>query len=241
MKFLISTISIFFFITSCQKEYDSVNGLAPQALAVFSLIPTSGSCTNAVVNGTYTAGISLIAANTISIKVMVTAIGSYSISSNTVNGISFSASGIFTATGEQTIHLLGTGIPSGGGNFNFTIGNNGCSIAVTAVPGGKATAVFTYHGAPNSCTNVSRSGMYTAGIPLSSSNKVKIDVNVIVPGTYFITTAVINGFSFSGTGNFETMGFGTVLLQGSGTPITTGTFVFTPSNNGCRFPITVNP
>lgn len=109
------------------------------------------------------------------------------------------------------------------------------------VASGKATAVFTYHGAPNSCTNVSRSGMYTAGIPLTSSHKVKIDVNVIVPGTYFITTEVMNGFSFSGTGKFETMGFGTVLLQGPGTPITTGTFVFSPGNNGCRFPINVNP
>ena len=241
MKFAIFTILSFTLLTSCQKEFGTRDNLAPLPLAVFSLVNPSGSCPNAVVNGTYTAGISLTAGHTISIQVFVTSIGSYTISSDTINGISFSTGGTFTTTGEQTIHLLGTGTPAADGNFNFTIGTGTCSFSVTAGASGKATAVFTYHGAPNSCTNVSRSGIYSAGIALSASNKVKIDVNVVVPGTYFITTPVIDGFSFSGTGNFETMGFGTVLLQGTGTPVTAGTFFFTPSNNGCRFPITVNP
>ena len=240
MKLLLLTIS-FSLLTSCQKEYDSGNSLAPQPLATFSLLNASGNCTNAVVNGTYTAGISLTAANTISIKVFVSSIGTYSISSNNVNGISFSATGTFTSTGEQTIHLLGTGTPAAEGNFNFTAGASGCSFSVTTAASGKATAVFTYHGAPSSCTNVSRAGTYRAGIAVTSSNKVKMDVNVIVPGTYIITTDVINGFSFTGTGKFETMGFGTVLLQATGIPLTAGTFIFTPGNNGCRFPITVDP
>src|SRR5215212_1843239 len=118
MRFLIFTISAFLLITSCQKEYGTDNNLAPQPLATFSLVNPSGNCTNAVVNGTYTAGISLTAANTISIKVIVTAIGSYSISSNTINGMSFSTSGNFTSTGEQTIHMPGTGTPTASGNFN---------------------------------------------------------------------------------------------------------------------------
>ena len=102
-------------------------------------------------------------------------------------------------------------------------------------------AVYTYDGAPNSCTNISKAGVYVVNTPLTYLNKVKIDVNVIVPGTYSITTPLINGFSFSGSGKLETMGFGTIILQATGTPLAIGTFIFTPSNNGCPFPISVTP
>jgi len=240
MRFLIFTILIFILNASCQKEFGN-GSLAPGSLATFTLNNPSGNCTNTVVNGTYIVGISLTAAHTISIKVFVTSIGSYSLSTNTVNGISFSTSGAFTSAGEQTIHLLGTGTPVTHGIFNFSIGSGNCSFSITAEPSSKGNAVFTYHGAPNSCTNVSRSGIYNAGIPLTSLNRIKIDVNVIATGSYTITTPIINGFSFFGTGIFETMGFGTVILQGTGTPVTSGGFFFTPSNNGCRFPIFVNP
>lgn len=110
-----------------------------------------------------------------------------------------------------------------------------------APPETKGTAVFTFYGAPNPCGNISRGGMFTTGIPVTSLNRVKIDVNVIVPGTYFITTPVINGFSFPGSGDLQTMGYGTVLLQASGTPVASSTFIFTPDNNGCKFAIYVYP
>ena len=238
MKFLISAILVFFFITSCQKEFGYGDN---RSLATLSLASPSGSCTNAVVNGTYTVGTSLTAVHTIGIKVIVGSIGSYSLRTNTVNGISFSASGIFSSIGEQTINLIGSGTPITDGNFNFTIGNNGCSFSITASPKSRGTAVFTYDGAPNSCTNISVGGMYSVGMPLTNLNRVKIDVNVNVTGTYSITTALINGFLFSGSGNLETMGYGTVILQGTGTPVAIGRFVFIPSNNGCPFLITVNP
>ena len=239
MKFLISTISIFFLIASCQKEFGYGDSSANIGLATFSLASTSGSCTNVIVNGTYTVGTSLTAVNTIGIKVTVASIGSYSISSNTVNGISFSASGIFTSKGEQTINLVGIGTPIADGNFNFSIGVNGCSFSIRAASRSRGTAVFTFDGAPSSCTNVSVQGRYNGGIPLTSLNEVKIDVVVIVIGTYFITTPLINGFSFSGSGNFETMGYSTVILQGTGTPVVNGVSIFNPSNNGCAFSIFV--
>jgi hypothetical protein len=238
MKFLISTILIFFFIVSCQKEFG--DNLQTTGVATFSLANPSGNCTAAIVNGTYTAGALLTANNTVAIKVMVTSVGSYSLSSSAVNGISFSASGNFTSTGEQTINLVGSGIPLADGNFTFTFGNNGCSFSITTAPGVKNSAVYTYDGAPYSCTNISKQGEYTVGVPLTSSHKVKIDVNVTIPGTYFITTPLVNGISFSGSGNLETMGFGVVTLQGAGTPINNGTFAFTPSNNGCPFAIFVH-
>jgi hypothetical protein len=105
----------------------------------------------------------------------------------------------------------------------------------------KPTAVFTFDGAPNPCTNIARSGMFSAGVPLTASHMVKIDVNVIVPGTYFISTQVVNGFSFSGSGELNTAGYGAVVLQAMGTPVNGGTFVFSPGNNGCPFAIYVYP
>lgn len=240
MKSSSFTILILILISSCQKEF-GYGRITPGSLATFTLSNPSGNCTNVTVNGIYTVGSLLTSAHTISIKVLVSSIGSYSISTNTVNGISFSSSGNLTSAGEHIIHLLGTGTPLAHGNFNFIIGSSNCSFSIITEPASKGTAVFTYHGAPNSCTNVSRAGMYNAGITLTSLNRIKIDVNVIVTGSYTITTSIINGFSFSGSGIFETMGFGTVTLQGTGTPITSGGFFFTPSNNGCRFPIFVNP
>jgi hypothetical protein len=243
IKFLIFITGVFLFFTACGKEYSYENGGTQPgvSIAAFSLASTLGNCTDVFVNGTYMVGTPLTPGNTIGITVMVDSIGYYSISTNTNNGVSFSASGSFTSTGEQTINLSGSGTPVSAGSIEFTIDNNGCAFSVEVENRPPGTAVFTYDGAPSSCTNISRGGAYTAGVPLTDLNVVKIDVNVVVTGTYSISTPVVNGFSFYGTGLLETMGYGIVTLTGTGTPIAAGTFSFTPSNNGCPFPIFVAP
>lgn len=70
------------------------------------------SCGNATVNGVYKVGTALTASNTITLPVNVTVLGSYTVTTNTVDGISFSGSGIFTSTGNQNITLSGTGSPT---------------------------------------------------------------------------------------------------------------------------------
>ncbi|WP_292009410.1 hypothetical protein [Chryseobacterium sp.] len=70
------------------------------------------SCGSATVNGVYSVGVPLHSSNTITLPVNVTALGSYTITTNTVDGISFSGSGVFTSTGNQNITLSGTGTPS---------------------------------------------------------------------------------------------------------------------------------
>ena len=94
-----------------------------------------GTCTPSTVNGTYTAGVVLAGTNTISVQVNVTTIGAYSITTNTVNGISFSATGSFIATGPQTITLNGTGTPTAGGTFVYTITflTSSCTCSVLVV------------------------------------------------------------------------------------------------------------
>lgn len=70
------------------------------------------SCGSATVNGVYKVGTVLTASNTITLPINVTNTGSYTITTNTVNGISFSGSGTFSAIGNQNITLYGNGTPS---------------------------------------------------------------------------------------------------------------------------------
>ncbi len=227
-------------ITGCAFPVSiSGNGGSSGGTAVYSLNNAPGNCLGITTGGVYIAGSVLNAANAVSVSVNVTTIGTYIITTNSANGIFFSGSGNFTSTGLQTITLIGSGIPLVAGAFNYVAGTNGCTFSISVTNGG--TATFTYDGAPGSCTNITRGGTYTVGIALTSANKITIDVNVITIGSYYITTPLVNGFSFSGSGNFPNFGYQVVTLTGIGTPIATGGFVFTPSNNGCPFQITVSP
>ncbi|WP_294217151.1 hypothetical protein [uncultured Chryseobacterium sp.] len=95
------------------------------------------SCSTATVNGIYKVGTSLTASNTITLPVTVTTLGSYSITTNTVDGISFSGSGTFTVTGTQNITLSGTGAPASTPTKTLTITSDSqggvstnCSVSI---------------------------------------------------------------------------------------------------------------
>jgi len=207
--------------------------------AVYTLNGAPASCTSFTPAGTYTAGTALGSGNFATVSVNVTTIGTYTISTNTVNGISFSGTGTFTATGNQSVQLKGSGTPAAGGTFTYTPGTNGCTFPITVTGPGTGTAVFTYGGAPGNCTSATPAGTYTAGTALTAANTMVVGVNVTTPGTYTISTSAVNGISFSGTGSFAASGAQTVTLTGAGTPAVAGVFNYTPSNNGCSFPVTV--
>ncbi len=57
------------------------------------------------------------------IQVNVTSVGQYSITTNTVNGIYFSANGTFRSTGLQTIELRSSGTPINYGEFTYALGD----------------------------------------------------------------------------------------------------------------------
>lgn len=96
-------------------------------------------CTSATVNGVYKKGTSLTTSNTITMNINVSSLGSYSIVSESMNGIRFSASGIFTATGTQSITLQGTGIPNTNIDFSVKIkantvnGNAECLVVIPVI------------------------------------------------------------------------------------------------------------
>lgn len=60
------------------------------------------------------------------IQVNVTSVGQYSIKTNTVNGIYFSASGNFSSSGLQNIELKSYGTPINYGEFTYDLG--GCNF-----------------------------------------------------------------------------------------------------------------
>jgi hypothetical protein len=107
------------------------------------MVGAGGNCTPGTVAGTYTAGTALTAANTVTVQVNVTTAGSYTLASNTVNGMTFSATGVFAATGPQTVVLAGSGTPGSGGSNTFSIGTAPCSFTVTVV-GGTATDFISF-------------------------------------------------------------------------------------------------
>lgn len=109
----------------------NVQPLPPPATFVLSGAPNA--CAPITVNGFYIHSKPLDAANTVMIQVDVSTPGSYNFSTNTVNGITFSGTGVFTTPGLQTITLRGSGTPitSGIATLSPRYGTSVCSFSVT--------------------------------------------------------------------------------------------------------------
>ena len=120
-----------FVFISCGKELSNENFPVSGGTARYSFDGGTASCTGATLSGTFTAGTPASTANRVTLSVNVDSVGSYIISTNTINGISFSGSGVFTSTGIQDITLTASGTPASYGTFDFVPGANGCTFNVT--------------------------------------------------------------------------------------------------------------
>ncbi|KFF22186.1 hypothetical protein [Chryseobacterium sp. JM1] len=120
----------------------SVNVLSPAGSYTMS-------CGGAVANGVYKVGTALNSSNTITLPINVSSLGSYTITTNTVDGISFRGSGTFTSTGNQNITLSGMGTPSSTAVKTITITSDSqggvsttCNVSVIVViPAKKLLAI----------------------------------------------------------------------------------------------------
>lgn len=202
---------------------------------------SSGNCKPATVAGAYVPGVALNAGNTVQVQVTVAAAGSYSITTNVVNGISFSKAGTFTSTGPQTVTLNGSGTPVNSGSQSFTVkyGNSQCSFTVNFA----SPAVGVLGGGGGDCTPFAIAGTYQQGIALSATNTVQIQVTVSTPGLYTISTNTVDGVTFSSSGTFANTGVQSVTLTSSGTASTSGVknFTVTFGSSNCTFSITFLP
>lgn len=203
------------------------------------------NCSSITVQGTYTAGTAVTAANTIQVQVNFTSTGAYTISSNTVDGLNFTIAGNASATGTQTITVPAVGTPTPAGTKNFTLSLNGsstgtCTFSVTVAPSGGGAAIGTLGGAPNACAPITVNGYYYIGTTLTGTNTVQVQLNVATAGTYTINSNTVDNFSFSGSGNVAT-GIQNVTLAGSGSPTNSGpqTFTVTFGTSTCTFVVNV--
>lgn len=73
------------------------------------------------VNETMVQGVSVQSSASVTLVANVTTAGSYIVSTNTVNGVTFSASGVFGTTGAQTVTLIPSGTPALSGNYIWTL------------------------------------------------------------------------------------------------------------------------
>ena len=116
---------------------------APPATFTFAGAPSA--CTLPLVNGTYTANTPVSVSNTVVIKVNVTTAGSYNIVTNIVNGLSFSASGVFTSTGTDipvTLNAAGTPLAAGTTTLQFDAAAT-CSFDIPVKAATVATGIFS--------------------------------------------------------------------------------------------------
>ena len=234
----IDYITIHYDTSTCQAAVTITTNIIP--VASYTLHGTDGKCINDSVMGDYIEEQLLDSTHQIAVEVDVTTPGRYNITSNSVNGYAFTASGVFTTTGKQKIVLTASGKPQKKEKdvFEINADSSVCSVEVT-VRGDDA--IFTLQGAPGKCMNDSVMGTYVKGIGFDTLSKVTIMVNVTGTGNYNITTNTVNGYSFNGSGYFYQTGVQTVALQAAGVPINGGTDVFTvyTGTATCSFQVTV--
>jgi hypothetical protein len=211
-----------------------------------------GDCSNPDISGRYAVGKELSPDDTVILHVNVAVPGTYNIKTDTVNGISFSASGYFSASGDHTVTLTCSGQPNAPGRifFNVLADSSQCSFSIP-VESGPPQAVYVLEsgmsGGALYCTPQLVNGNYFSGISLSSINTVNITAYITVIGSYSIYTTKINGMVFGTSGTFTIIGRQTVVLSGSGTPLTSGIFTFSPNiigpapigGSSCGFDINV--
>jgi len=173
LKYFFAILFIIAGFVSCSKEYSYEGGFSggtSSGTAVFILEGSPGSCTTAIVEGNYNVDSTLNNSNTATISVVVDSIGSYTISTNANNGITFTGSGNFTSTGIQNVILTATGKPLAAGTFTFNPGTNSCSFPVIVISGA------TNHGTGNNNNDSSIAGDYLTctinGVNLSFNNGV---------------------------------------------------------------------
>ncbi|MEX0636264.1 MAG: hypothetical protein WD135_05805 [Ferruginibacter sp.] len=141
MKRFISLFALSFLtlwmLGSCKKEYSKETaGGASSSIGTLNKDAFSG-CLPINVGGVYKKDSALTVVNFVEVQVAVTNPGTYVISSDTVNGYHFRASGVFNLPGLYTIRMLGTGIPLAVGinAFIARYGSSECFFEVAVLPG----------------------------------------------------------------------------------------------------------
>lgn len=188
-------------------------------VAVGSTAAYTVACSSTHVEGTITEGVPLDGSNTITFAVEATVAGTYSISTNEINGMAFTGTGTLIL-GLNSLTLSGTGTPRNDGTFTIPvpIGTDGCTAEVTVVQGVLADWELTADIAPNiklyqGTINDAAQTMFNNQAILKMTGKTldgKCDFTLTISNTEGVITTGI----YSGTSNFGK--FAAFSLQDAG-------------------------
>ena len=245
IKHLAVLLTGIFLFAACQKEYSLETG-SLGGVAVGTLRDSLADCKPITIRGLYFADSTVTDSNYVIVQVNITTPGSYIISTDTQNGISFRDSGYFSTAGIINVTLKATGRPvlPVTSDFTVTFGSSFCLFSIAVLPSQVVTgpqAAYTLAGTPTNCSGAVVQGTYTAGTALNAGNTVSLQVNVTTPGTYNLATTPTNGMTFFGSGTFNATGLQNITLQGTGTPTTAGGTQVPVATGGtsCQFTVTV--
>jgi plastocyanin domain-containing protein len=243
LRLLILALTAGVIFSSCQKELSAETGSAIGTLAK----DAAGDCSPIGVSGAYKKDTTLNATHFVDVQLDVTNIGIYIVSTDTVNGYYFRATGVTPLPGANSIRLVGFGKPLAVGTDVFTVkfGGTTCefNVNVTLGTGGGTTAVFTF---PNgaACTGASQTPNFFVGIPTNAAiNTMTIPVIVTQAGSYNFSTTSAGGLIFTGSGTLA-IGNQSIILGANGTPSAPAgtinyTFNTTTPASSCGFDLTV--
>lgn len=222
--------------TNCFDYWDSLRiqwlsmcGTPPPA--VFDI--TALQCSAIAAQGTYKEGEILNPdSNKLIVPVTVTQPGTYTMAATTANGYYFEASGTFPSANTYDVVLKGTGKPNSG----YSIGSEGdaVSLALNGIVNSCTPHIFVEKASVDFtivCGSIGVEGSYFINTPLVNENRLAIDVNVTSLGFWSMSTKTINGYSFSGNGNFDKLGLTTIYLAGTGAPVVSQTDSFSITSN----------
>lgn len=243
LKSIIFAAATLVAFVSCQKELKFDNSGASSGTFKKD---GSGDCSPITINGIFKKDSVLTTANFVDVQISVSYPGTFDIKSDSVNGYSFSKTGS-VVLGLNTIRLYAIGKPLAAGTniFTITYGTSTCTFAITVPGPGVVPAVFTLSGSPAACINATVGGVYTVNTALAPSNTLTIEVDVTTTGTYVIAASPVptNGFAFTGSGTFTSLGKQLVTLTGTGTPQRAEVSAVNVTNisSTCNIPVTVQP
>ena len=140
--------------------------------------------------------------------------GTYNISTNDVDGVTFSGSGVFDGIGTKNVFLIGSGTPvtPSAGNTFTTNTNPNRSVTIATIKNATTNGSANVNG----YQDVRQNGTMYNQVPISNVTRT-IKADVQRPGSYFLS-ATTNGITFSGSGTFTSTGINTIVLTATGTP-----------------------
>lgn len=232
-------------LPACQQELPIAEAPPPLAVvpvpndALYRFTDSGGRCAPIVINGFYVVGYPPDSSSNIEATVHVTKTGAYAVETERINGLQFAAKGRFTDTGFTTIRLYANGGVLAAATNVFTL-RQGSSCRFTIVSRAPQAAQYVLRGQPGNCINAVVHGGYLSSFESTLDDSVVLEVEVLQPGLYSISTDTVQGMWYRGSGYLSQPGTQTIKLQARGTPVQPGIHVFKPSGGGTQCSFAVN-